>query len=157
MKESIMLRSQDLLIKKLPFKPYRSTVERLFRRFMPLPNQPQTLLVKTPWGEMLTAQAGDYLISEFNAPDDTWPVADDIFHDTYLITGPGRCTKKALTYLVPLTMVTDGDSDRQVSVETLEGMITVRAGDFYLAKGVKGEIWPMPVEKVGAMLVPLET
>jgi hypothetical protein len=43
-----------------------------------------------------------------------------------------------------------------VTVETMEGPVTVRAGDFYLAKGVQGEIWPYPKEKVENALVPAD-
>jgi hypothetical protein len=39
-------------------------------------------------------------------------------------------------------------------VHTFEGAVTVRAGDFFLAKGVKGEIWPFPKEKVAEMMKP---
>lgn len=150
----IVLKSQDPLIKKLSFKPYRSTVERLVKQYRPSPGEPQSITIKTPWGEALTAEAGDYLVSDPNAPDDTWPVEAEIFRETYAMTGDGRCVKKALTYLVPLTTVTQGNEDQKVRVETLEGAVTVRAGDFYLSKGVKGEIWPMPADKVNTTLAP---
>lgn len=112
--------------------------------------------VKTPWGELLKVEAGDYLVSEINAPDDTWPVEEEIFAQSYRMTSPGRCVKSALTYLVPLALAVRGDEDQMVTVHTLEGPVTVRAGDFYLARGVQGEIWPIPNEKIGTMLVPLE-
>jgi hypothetical protein len=43
-----------------------------------------------------------------------------------------------------------------VTVVTLEGDETVRAGDFYLAKGIKGEIWPYPKEKVKDVMMPVD-
>jgi hypothetical protein len=43
-----------------------------------------------------------------------------------------------------------------VTIETLEGPVTVRAGDFYLAKGVKGEVWPYPKDKVHDVMTPAE-
>ena len=43
-----------------------------------------------------------------------------------------------------------------MTVKTMEGEETVRAGDFYLARGVKGEIWAYPQEKVGTIMIPAE-
>jgi len=56
--------------------------------------------------------------------------------------------------LVPLIEATNGDEDCMVTVHTYEGEVTVRAGDFFLAKGVKGEIWPYPKEKVAKKMEP---
>jgi hypothetical protein len=55
-----------------------------------------------------------------------------------------------------LTDVTGGDEDQEVIVHTLEGVETVRAGGYYLSKGVKGEIWPFPKEKIDSLLKPLK-
>ncbi len=155
MTEPLRLTPDDEILQRLPFRPYRSTVERRFERFLPAAGEPPTVDVTTPWGETLTAKAGDYLVSEANAPDDIWPVDAEIFESTYLITRPGHCVKRAVTLLVPLVEVT-GDPDRLVIIETMEGEETVRAGDFYLARGVKGEIWAYPKEKVGTIMVPAE-
>jgi hypothetical protein len=57
-----------------------------------------------------------------------------------------------LIYLIPLTVLTGGDPDRQVAVHTLEGVVTVRAADFYLARGVEGELWPYPKDKANECL-----
>jgi len=152
MENLIVLRSDDPLVLGLPFKPYRNCVERRVECYDPLPGEPLTKQIMTPWGEELTLKAGDYLVSEIDSPEDAWPVDSDIFDETYIITREGFCAKKALTYLVPLTEVTGGDPDQKVIVETLEGTITVRAGDFHLARGTKGEIWTMPNEKVGTVL-----
>jgi hypothetical protein len=146
--DTIVITSDDPILERLNFKPYRSTAVRRVKPFLPGPNEPQTLQLTTPWGSMLTAKKGDFLLSEVDAPDDSWPVDANIFDETYVITEPGFCIKRATTLLVPLTDVTDGDEDRMVTVQTLEGPITVRAGDFYLAKGVQGEIWAYPVDKV---------
>ncbi len=111
--------------------------------------------IDTPWGTQITARKGDFLISEVETPDDYWPIDPVIFEESYVIIRPGYCVKKAITLLVPLTDLT-GDPDREVTVLTLEGGETVRAADFYLAKGIKGEIWPYPREKIGNIMVPAE-
>lgn len=155
MTEALVITSNDPTLQKLNFKPYRSTVERRVVPFFPRPGQPQSMEIKTPWGTELTAKKGDFLISEVETPDDYWPIDAVIFEESYAITRPGYCVKKAVTLLVPLTDVT-GDPDQQVTVATLEGDVTVRAGDFYLAKGIKGEVWPYPKEKVADVMVPVE-
>jgi hypothetical protein len=156
MDKAIILTSDDPVLNELDFKPYRSGVERNFKRFIPDPDQPQEIDIITPWGETLTAQAGDYLVSEADTPDDAWPVEADIFESTYTILRPGICIKSALTYLVPMTDLTGGDPDQEVTVHAIEGPQTVRAGDFYLAKGVQGEIWSYPKEKIGQTMVPAD-
>jgi len=153
MKQAIILTSDDPVLRELDFKPYRSSVERHFERLMPDPGQPQEIDIVTPWGETLTAQAGDYLVSELDKLDDVWPVEADIFESTYTILRPGICIKSALTYLVPMTDLTGDDPDQKVTVYALEGPQTVRAGDFYLARGVQGEIWSYPKDKIGQTMV----
>jgi hypothetical protein len=127
-------------------------LERRVVPFLPAPHEPQTLEIDTPWGTHLTARKGDFLISEVETPNDYWAIDPVIFEESYLIIRPGYCIKKAVILLVPLKEIT-GSPDRSVTVETLEGEVTVRAGDFYLAKGIKGEIWPYPREKVEEVLV----
>ena len=157
MSDSILITSQDPIIKTLDFKPYRSTVERRVERFMPAPDTPQDIEIATPWGEFLTANAGDYLVSELDTPpEDRWPVESGIFEKTYMLTRPGFCVKQALTYLVPLVDAIGGDADQEVAVQTLEGLVSVRAGDFYLALGVEGEIWPYPKDKIGTVMALVE-
>ena len=112
--------------------------------------------IPTPWGESLTAKAGDYLVCEMNNPDDRWPVDVEVFEKSYEIVKPGVCVKKALTELVPMVDVTGGDEDQMVMVYTLEGPETVRAGDFYLARGVYNEIWTYPKDKVQKVMKPVE-
>lgn len=151
----MIITSADPILATLNFKPYRSKVERRVVPFLPAPDEPQTLEINTPWGAQLTARKGDFLVSEIATPNDFWPIDPVIFEESYIITRPGFCVKKAVTLLVPLTDVT-GDPDRKVTVVALEGRETVRAGDFFLAKGIKGEIWAYPKEKVKHVMVPAE-
>ena len=153
MADTILLKSKDEIIKNLAFKAYRSTVERYVVRFLPSPKEKQKIEIKTPWGEMLTVSAGDYIVNELDSPSDRWPVEKNIFEKTYLISRPHYCIKKALTHLVPLVDVVDGNPDQEVRVETLEGIVSVRAGDFYLARGIECEIWPYPKDKVDNVMV----
>ena len=154
--EPLELRSDDPILNRLAFKPYRNAMVRRVVPFLPAPDEPQTKEVKTPWGSVLTAKYGDMLISELDAPNDVWPIDAGIFDETYMIMGPGTCIKRAITLVVPLVDVVDGDENRMVTVVTLEGPETVRAGDFFLAKGVRGEIWPYLKEKVAKTMRPAE-
>lgn len=156
MESSLVVTSSDPILDTLDFKPYRSKVERRVLPFVPEPGEPQTLQLKTTWGGVLTAKPGDMLISELETPNDYWPIDAGIFEESYEMARPGFCIKRAITLLAPLTDLTDGDPDRIVTVQSLEGPETVRAGDFYLAKGVKGEIWAYPRKKVPKVLMPVE-
>lgn len=156
MSNPIVITSNDSTLQALDFRPYRSKVERRVIPFVPGPDEPQTLEVRTPWGSVLTAKAGDFLVSEVDTPNDFWPIDPVIFEESYIIVRPGFCVKNAMTLLVPLTDLTGGDPDRMVTIVSMEGPETVRAGDFLLAKGVKGEIWPYPKEKVKDVMVPAE-
>lgn len=156
MTDLLVLTSDDPVLHNLNFKPFRSKVVRRVLPFVPAPNEPQTINLKTPWGAVLTAKIGDFLISELDKPNDYWPVNAEIFEDSYVLIRPGYCVKKAITLLTPLTDLTRGNPDQMVTIETLEGSETVRAGDFFLAKGVRGEIWPYPREKVNDVMMPVE-
>lgn len=156
MTKPLEITALDPIIDKLDFKLYKSTVERRFERFLPGPGEPKRKEIPTPWGESLTAKAGDYLVSEIDNPDDRWPVEAEIFENSYEIVRPGVCVKKALTKLVPLADVAGGDADQMVTVYTLEGPETVRAGDFYLARGIHDEIWTYPKDKVKNVMKPAE-
>lgn len=155
MSDPLIITSSDSILSTLNFKPYRNKVERRVVPFLPGPNEPQSMEIHTPWGAQLTARKGDFLVSEVNTPNDYWSIDPVIFEESYIITRPGYCVKKAITLLVPLTDITH-DPEREVTVVTLEGSETVRAGDFYLAKGVRGEIWPYPKEKIKDVLMPAE-
>jgi len=156
MNTPIELSSDNPILKSLKFVPFRNMVERRMERFLPGPGEPKRMEVATPWGESLNAKPGDYLVSEMDAPDDRWPVDSEIFEKSYEIIRPGRCVKRALTYLVPLTALTNGDKDQLVTIYTLEGPETVPAGKFYLARGIQGEIWPYPRDKVDDVMMPVE-
>jgi hypothetical protein len=156
MRDPLIITSSDPILSTLNFKPYRSKVERRVVPFLPGPNEPQSIEINTPWGGQLTASKGDFLVSEVAAPNDYWPINPVIFEESYIIIRPGFCVKKAVTLLVPMTDLTGGDPDREVTVVTLEGSETVWAGNFYLAKGIRGEIWPYPQEKIKEVFVPAE-
>jgi hypothetical protein len=155
MRAPIVISSDDSILKNLNFRPYRSKVERRVIPFLPAPGEPQSMEVSTPWGAQLTAKFGDFLVSEVDTPSDYWPIDPQIFEESYVIIRPGYCVKKALTLLVPLTDIT-GDPEREVTIISLEGPETVKAGDFYLAKGIKGEVWPYPKEKVADVMLPAD-
>ncbi len=53
------LTALDPVLDVLKFKPYKSIVERRFERFLPEPGEPERMEIPTPWGESLTAKAGD--------------------------------------------------------------------------------------------------
>lgn len=156
MTKNIELTALNPILDELNFKPYQSIVERNFKRFMPEPGQPDRMEIPTPWGESLTAKAGDYLVSEIDSPDDSWPVDAEVFENSYEVVRPGVCVKRAHTNLVPLVDVTGGNEDEMVTVYTLEGPETVRAGDFYLARGIYGEIWTYPKDKVLSVMKPAD-
>ena len=154
MNTTIVITSDDPILQTLSFVPYRSKVERRVIPFMPAPNEAQTMEINTPWGAVLTAKSGDFLISEVDAPRDFWPIDAVIFEESYVLIKPGYCIKKAVTLLAPLTDVTHGDPDAMVTVVSLEGTEIVRAGDFCLAKGVRGEVWAYPKEKIEHVMMP---
>ena len=156
MSDPLIVTSSDPILSTLNFKPFRSKVERRVVPFLPAPDEPQSLEINTPWGGQLTAHKGDFLVSEVATPNDFWSIDPVIFEESYIITRPGFCVKKAITLLVPLIDLTGGNPDRLVTVNTMEGPETVRAGDFFLAKGVRGEIWPYPKDKIEDVLVPAE-
>ena len=150
------IHSDDSILDEIEFKPYRNAMIRRVVPFLPAPDEPQTMEVTTPWGAVLTVKYGDMLISELDAPQDVWPIDAGIFDETYMMTGPGICIKRAITLIAPLSEIAGGDEDQMVTVYTLEGPETVRAGDFCLAKGVRGEIWPCLNEKVAKTMRPAE-
>lgn len=156
MEEPLIVTSDDPILQSLHFKAYRSARERRMVPFSPAEGEPQTREITTRGGRVLTAQRGDILLSEMDTPEYVWPVDPQIFEASYVIVRPGVCVKRAVTRLVPLTELTDGNPDREVTVVSLEGANTVRAGDYYLAKGVAGEIWAYDAKKVGIIMKPVE-
>ncbi|MCH9651923.1 MAG: hypothetical protein K0U98_27085 [Deltaproteobacteria bacterium] len=91
--------------------------------------------------------AGDYIVSEVGNPKRRWPVNREIFEKTYENLEKGLFRKKVVIEMIPLVEIT-GDSDAVVRIHTREGAIEVRAGDFYLARGVEGELYSFPNGKV---------
>ena len=155
MSDPDVITSTDPILSRLNFKPYRNKVERRVVPFLPGPGEPQSMEIHTPWGTQLTARKGDVLVSEVETPYDYWPVDPVIFEESYIITRPGYCAKNAITLLAPLMELTD-NPEKQFTIMTLEGPETVKAADFYLAKGIKGEIWPYPKEKIKEVMMPAE-
>lgn len=153
MSQPIELRAQDSILRRLKFKKYRYKQERQAFQFMPKDSETPQMIIQTPWGAELIAEKGDYIVNEVGTPDNRWPVQKDIFEETYVEVKPGVYIKRALVSLYPLKDVTK-DPEQLVSVYTLEGVVTVRAGDFFLCRGVKGEIWPMPIDTVSTTLIP---
>jgi len=151
----IDLTDESPILGKLNFRLYRSIVERQVERFQPGPNEPQSADIRTPWNEILKVKAGDYIVSEVSDPDDRWPVQAEIFEATYIVTRPGFCVKQSPTPFVPMVDAAEGNPDAEVTVHTLEGTYTIRAGDFYLARGPRGEIWAVPNDKVNNLLEPV--
>ena len=152
----MVITSTDPILARLNFRPYRYKGERRVVPFLPGPDEPQMLEIRTGWGETLTAHKGDFLLAEVDTPNDYWPIDPLIFEESHILIRPGYTVKKAVAYLVPLADVTGGDPDLQVTIKTLEGTVTVRAGDFYLARGVRGEIWPILQKKVEVTMFPAE-
>jgi hypothetical protein len=146
------IKPDDAIIGTLNFKPYRNSAVRRAERYLPGEDEPKSKTVVQPWGGTLTITVGDYLVSEVDRPEDSWPVKKSIFEKTYVQIGPNQFQKKELTMLVPLRDVT-GDPEEKVIVHTREGDLTVRSGDFYLARGVEGEIWPIQNEMVERNMV----
>jgi hypothetical protein len=155
MSQPIELRAHNAALQHLKFKLYRYKQERQAFQFFPEDGEAKTMIIQTPWGGELIIEPGDYIVNEIGTPENRWPVQKDIFEETYVETHPGIYIKRAPVSLYPLAELTK-DAEQLVSVHTLEGVVTVRAGDFYLCRGVKGEIWPMPVDKVATTLTPAE-
>lgn len=156
MSKPLNLRAEDNFLKHIPFKPYRYSTEREAIQFIPPNGAPKIIKIATPWGAELEVEVGDYIVNDVGSPDNRWPVKKDIFEETYMELRTGIYIKRALVYLYPLAELTK-DPEQLVRVHTLEGVVTVRAGDFYLCKGVRGEIWPMPLDKVETTLIPVKS
>ena len=154
MTKPIEIKSDDPILKKVKFKIYSYKDKRVARQFNPDPDEPQTQELKTSWGDTLTLKRGDYLVSDVNNPENAWPVEREVFERSHQETMPGTglFKKISLVSLVPLTVFTEGNPDQLVTVYTLEGQETVPAGKYHLAKGIKGEIWPYPNEKIESNL-----
>lgn len=153
MKIEFEIRPNDELVKNASFNNYRNTATRRAEQYLPAEGEPEEISITTPWGEQLTCRKGDYIVSETGGSEDHWPVAADIFEQTYVQVKPGYYIKRATVPLTPLTELTGQDPDMLVTIHTMEGVVRVRSGDFFLARGIKGEIWPIPVEKVQQTMI----
>lgn len=154
MKESIEIRADDPILKKVKFKIYGYKDKRVAKQFLPKPDEPQTKELEVPWGDTLTMKRGDYIVSSTQDSENSWPVEKDIFEKSYKEEEPGTGVfrKVASVALAPLTEFTDGNPDQMVTVYSLEGPETVPAGKFHLARGIKGEIWPFPNDGIESTL-----
>lgn len=150
MDTSINIKSDDPILKNIQFEYYGYRDRRLAKQYLPEPDMPQTKSIQTPWGFTLTAKRGDYIVCDAANPDDTWTVDREIFEQSHSEEEPGSGVfrKVVMVALVPLIAFTGGNPDQFVTVYSLEGPQTVRAGVFHLAQGIKGEIWPFPSEKI---------
>ena len=78
------IRSDSPFLKILNFQPYCCAGdEREAKQFLPDTDEPQTKEIEAPWGGVLTAEAGDYIVSDKDNPDDSWVVKKKIFDTTY--------------------------------------------------------------------------
>jgi hypothetical protein len=150
MKKSIELKADDPILKQVKFKVYSYKDQRVAKQFLPAPDEPETQEIQVSWGDTLTLKRGDYLVSDANNPGEAWPVEREIFEQSHQETVPGTGYFKKITLvsLVPLTTFTDGDPNQLVTIHSLEGAETVPAGKYHLARGIKGEIWAYPNEKI---------
>jgi hypothetical protein len=157
METPIEIKSDDPILENIEFKFFGYRDSRLAKQFLPDPDMPQTTSIQSPWGFSLTAKRGDYIVWDVANPDDIWTVNQEIFEGSHSEETPGTGIfhKHAMVALVPLLAFTKGDPDKFVTIYTLEGPQTVPAGIFHLARGIKGEIWPFPSEKIEMSLYPL--
>lgn len=84
--------------------------------------------------EPLTAFAGDMVVTDGAS---SWPVGAEIFKATYRANDDGTFAKVATIEAVRI--------DEDFTVTTREGQAKGRAGD-WLARGVAGELWPIPAD-----------
>ncbi|WP_157558894.1 hypothetical protein [Nocardioides sp. Soil774] len=87
---------------------------------------------KTASGSNLTAEAGDWLVSD---GESSWTVAADVFATTYREVGSGSFTKTALVVARQLAV--------KVTIATMEGPATGNAGD-WVVRNPGGDAWPVP-------------
>ena len=91
MTEPLTITSSDPILAKLPFKPYRTARERRMTPFLPEEGEPQTRVITTKSGRVLTVKQGDFLVSEMDTPQHVWPVDAAIFEASYEVIRPGVC------------------------------------------------------------------
>jgi len=98
---------------------------------------------RTTRGDTLQAAAGDWILHD--GTGDKWSVDAAVFADTYASLGGDRYRKTATIQAVRI--------DEPFTVSTLEGTASGAAGD-WLARGPRGECWPIPAEQFSRRYVP---
>ena len=158
MEKLIELKQDDAILKRVKFKIYGYKDKRVAHQFLPDPDEPDTKNIDVSGGNTLIIKRGDYLVSDAGDPEHAWPVEKEIFEQSHQEEQPGSglFRKISLVMLAPLTEFTGGNPDQMVIVHTLEGPETVRAGDYHVARGIKGEIWPFPNDRIEKHLYEVE-
>ena len=156
---ALELRPTDPVIQTLRFDKYRSKVCIAVTQFLPKDNEPQTCIVNPPD----EVRAGDYIGSEIGNSTNAWRIEKGTFESSYEWVAPGIARKSAVIELIPLVTLTD-NPDRIVKIysyvpgeETEEAMdgdkrFIERAGDVFLARGAKGELYRYPITKANSEL-----
>ena len=139
-----IITSESPILSSLHFVPVQSPIEHRVVPFLPGSDEPETTGITTPWGETLTARKGDFLVSEMDTPDIYWPVDPVVFGEMYTITRPGFASLKTSTHLVPLSDLTGGDPNQDVTIQSFTGPQTARAGGYYLARNTERKLWFIP-------------
>lgn len=152
----LRIQSDDPILDRLSFVTYRYRPRpvRQAAQFLPRPDQPQTITLTQPNGLKLTAERGDYLVNALGSMHHRWPVRKDIFEQSYRAIRPGYYVKHATVELLPLTQLTEENPDQRITIVSIEGEETVRAGDYYLARGVNKELWVVTRKSIGKTIVP---
>lgn len=96
---------------------------------------PQGFQWTTEQGDVLTAEDGDWLVSD---GINQWTVGAEIFAATYTQTTPGHYRKTAPVNACVLPEATE--------VSTREGVVSGLQGD-YLVQNVTGDVWIVPREE----------
>lgn len=100
--------------------------------------------VKVAWqDEPLQAKAGDYVVS---SGDEQWPVDKDLFESTYAKNADGKYEKTATIMARPM--------ERDFEVESLEGPVQGKAGDYLVQGTTSGEAWLIKKEDFEKTYVP---
>lgn len=108
--------------------------------------QDQPFEVNVTWQDTpLQAQAGDWLVSDESS---SWPVAQQLFADTYEHQGGDQWMKSASATIMAVQL------DEPFLVSTLEGEATGKAGD-WLVQGAAGEAWPIPAAQFARTYAPV--
>ena len=153
-KVDLELRHNDPVIQQLEFDKYRSKVCRAITQFLPKDGEAQTCTVNAPWGTE-EVRAGDYIGSEIGNSTHSWRIEKGAFESSYEWVEPGIARKSAVIELIPLVNLTH-NPDAMVKIYTCipgeeakdaDKHCIERAGEVFLARGVKGELYRYPIAK----------